>query len=141
MNRVNWVQMLVVGLVVLLVLLIGASWLGGYGGRGMWSGMMGPGMMGNWNFGSFGWLAMIFMWLLPLGFLILLGVGIAWLFRQASGSSRATGRSTGDPSQTETGQPCPNCGRPVQADWQLCPYCGQKLEQGQARSRAVAVEE
>ena len=119
MNRTNWGQVVVFAVAALLVLLIGASWLGGYGGWGM----MGPGMMGGWGFGPFGWLAMIFMWLFPLGFLALLVVGIVWLLRQASGSSGAVG----GPSQTAVGQPCPSCGRPVQADWRVCPYCGQQL--------------
>ena len=131
MKRMNWAQVAVFGLVALLVLLIGtgafspigASWLGGYGGWGAWSGMMGPGMMGSWGFGPFGWLGMIFMWLFPLGFLAVLAVGIVWLFRQVSGSSGPVG----GPSQTAGGQPCPNCGRPVQADWRVCPYCGQQL--------------
>jgi hypothetical protein len=52
MNRTNWGQVVVFAVVALLVLLIGASWLGGYGGWGM----MGPGMMGGWGFGPFGWL-------------------------------------------------------------------------------------
>lgn len=119
MNRMNWAQVVVFALIALLVLLIGASWLGGYGGWGM----MGPGMMGGWGFGPFGWLVMIFMWLFPLGLLAVLALGIVWLFRQASGSSGAVG----GPSQTAAGQPCPSCGRPVQADWRVCPYCGQQL--------------
>ncbi|HIC89489.1 MAG TPA: zinc ribbon domain-containing protein [Anaerolineae bacterium] len=29
--------------------------------------------------------------------------------------------------QDVSSETCPSCGRPVQADWQVCPYCGQGL--------------
>lgn len=49
--------------------------MGGYGGYGM------P-MMGGWG-GSFGFnpFGMIFMWLIPLGILTLIVLGIVWLVR------------------------------------------------------------
>ena len=119
MNRVNWTQVGVFAVVVLLVLLIGVSLLGGYGGSGY--GMMGPGMMGGWGFGPFGWLGMIFMWIIPLGFLTLLVAGIVWLVRAVSGSP-----SAGPPAPPATGV-CPACGRPTQAGWQHCPSCGESL--------------
>lgn len=122
MDRTNWAQVAVFALVVLLVFLIGASLLslGGSWGPG---GMMGPGMMGGWGFGLFGWLFMLLWLLFPLGLLVLLALGIVWLFRQMSGPSG----QGGSPPQTPAGQACPNCGRPVQADWRHCPYCGQEL--------------
>lgn len=122
MNKINWTQVGVSAVVVLLVFLIGASLLGGFGGYGY--GMMGPGMMGGRGFGPFAWLGMIFMWIVPLGFLTLLILGIVWLFRQVSGPSGPTVA----PPQVPPGETCPNCDRPAQADWQLCPYCGQALK-------------
>lgn len=119
MNRINWIQASVLAVVVLLVFLIGASLLSGFGANGY--GMMGPGMMGGWGFAPFGWLGVIFMWLVPLSFVALLMIGIVWLVRLASGSPH-TGRQA--PPATDT---CPSCSRPTQADWQHCPYCGQKL--------------
>ena len=125
MNKINWAQVGIFAVVVLLVFLIGVSLLGGYGYgvMGNRQGMMGPGMMGGWGFGPFAWLGMIFMWIVPLGFLTLLVLGIAWLFRQVSGTSGPVAA----PPQAPPGRPCPNCSRPTQADWQLCPYCGQAL--------------
>ena len=74
MSRINWAYVFVFGIVALLVVLIGVSLLGrAYGGWGY--GMMGPGML-NWSFAPFGWLVMIFMWLIPLTFLALLVAGI-----------------------------------------------------------------
>ena len=120
MSRVNWTAVVIFGLIALLVLLAGASLLGarGYGGWGRWgTGMMGPGMMGGWGFGLFGWMGMIFMWLIPAGLVVLFVLGIAWLVRAISASG-------GPNLPTRT---CPNCGRSVQADWRNCPYCGQAL--------------
>lgn len=119
MSKINWTQVVVFGVVALLVFLIGASLLGGYAGWGM----RGPGMMGSWGFGPFGWLVMSLMWLFPLGLLVLLILGIVWLARQVSSP---TGPTAGSPP-APAGRPCPNCGRPTQADWRVCPYCGQAL--------------
>jgi hypothetical protein len=84
----------------------------------------GPGgMTGGWNFSPFTWLFMLLSLVFPLGLLALLALGVVWLFRQVSGPA---GPATGQP-QTPAGQTRPNYGRPVQADWQLCPYCEQEL--------------
>ena len=126
MNKVNWTQVTVFAIVVLLVFLIGVGILWGFGGYGygmMGSryGAMGPGMMGGWGFAPFGWLGMIFMWTIPLGFLILLAAGVVWLVRAVSGSTYAGPQA---PTATDA---CPACGRPTQATWQHCPYCGESL--------------
>ncbi|GAB4505097.1 MAG: hypothetical protein Fur0043_20920 [Anaerolineales bacterium] len=88
------------------------GWGGYYGGWGM----HGPGMM--WGFAPFGWIGMLFMALIPLGFLALLVLGVVWLVRAVSGNV---------PAPTAA-RACPNCGKPVQADWQNCPYCGVGLK-------------
>jgi hypothetical protein len=90
------------------------SW-GGYGRYGGWG--IGPGMMGG-GFAPFGWIGMLFMALIPLGFLALTVLGIVWLVRAVSGNLPAPGAS----------RTCPNCGKAVQADWQNCPYCGAALK-------------
>ena len=115
MKKVNWTSVAVFGIITLLVFLIGTSLLGGRG-YGGW-GMMGPGMMGGWGFAPFGWVGMIFMWLIPIGSLTLIVLGVVWLFRTVSGG--------GNPFAPP--HPCPSCGRNVQADWQNCPYCGTTL--------------
>ncbi len=136
MNKVNWTQVGVFAIVVLLVVVIGVSLLGSFGGYGMMGryGMMGHGTtfapvpcsdagagVTSWGFPLFGWLGMLLMWLVPLGFLALLVVGIVWLARAVSGPSQAS-----PPTPPAAGS-CPSCGRPTQADWQHCPYCGQSL--------------
>jgi len=118
MNRINWTAVVVVAIVALLVFLIGVSLMGGWG-YGNW-GMMGgyrSGMMGQWGFGPFGWIGMIFMWLIPVGFILLIVLGVVWLIR-AIGSGE---------NPTSPARSCHNCGRSVQADWRNCPYCGETL--------------
>ena len=102
-------------LIVLVVLfLFGGGMLGGWGYHG-W-GMMGPGMMGGWGFAPFGWIGMMFMWLIPAGFIVLAVLGLVWLVRSLGGAT-----------PTAPGHPCPNCGRSEQADWKNCPHCGTSL--------------
>ncbi len=120
MNRINGAQVGVFAVVVLLVFLIGASLFSGFGGYG--SGMMGPGMMSGWGFGLFGWLGMIFMWIVPLSFLALLVAGIVCLVQSAGGSPPA-----GTQTLFETST-CQNCNCPTQDDLQLCLNCGQELK-------------
>lgn len=117
MKQFNWPVAAVFGIVVLVVFLIGVSLLGGSWGYGRW-GMMGPGMMGGWGGAPFGWLGMLAMWLIPIGLIALAAVGVVWLVRAAGGP-------TGNP--LPLGRACPNCARPVQADWSVCPHCGASL--------------
>jgi zinc-ribbon domain len=111
MNKINWTVVVIIAIALLLV----ASLFGGRG-YGGW-GMMGPGMMGGWGFSPFGWVGMIFMWLIPLGLIVLVALGVVWLVR-AVGS----GKQSALP-----GQACPSCGRTVQTDWRNCPHCGTQL--------------
>jgi hypothetical protein len=135
MSRVNWTQVAVFVGIVLVIAFAGIMILpilfGGYGGWGM----MGPGMMGGWRQeggwcpfcggtgryqggflgGLYGWLFM----LLPLGFLVLLILGIIWLVRAVSRPASST---------AATPQTCPQCGKPVAADWRVCPHCGSELQ-------------
>jgi len=142
MNKVNWAQVAVFGVVALLVLLLGLSFLSfGWGGGGM----MGPGMMGGWGGmpglspvegmggwpgsvggswgGALGWFFALIGLLIPLGLLALLILGGVWLFRQVGGTQGPAGQLL-RPTSDKT---CPSCGRTVQTDWQVCPYCGQGL--------------
>jgi len=121
MGRVNWVQMTVVGLVVLFVVFFAASllapWMGWSGGMMGGGGMMGPGMMGGW--GVLGWLGML---VIPGILVALLVLGALWLARQVSPSGAGGGNGT-----TAKAVPCPHCGRFVQVGWRACPYCGNAL--------------
>ena len=111
MNKINWTFVAIAAVAFLLL----ASLFGGRG-YGGW-GMMGPGMMGGWGFSPFGWVGMIFMWLVPFGFIVLIALGVVWLVR-AVGSGNQSALA---------GQACLSCGRTVQADWRNCPHCGTQL--------------
>jgi len=114
MKKVNWLVVGIIGF-ILLLFLFGAGMMSGRGYHG-W-GMMGPGMMGSWGYSPFGWIGMIFMWLIPVGILVLAGFGVAWFVKKSGNSSPTTSLN-----------PCPNCGKGTQADWQNCPYCGTALK-------------
>ena len=136
MTKTNWAKGAVFVVVVLLVLGLGfVSLVGLFGvwGPGMMGGrapsMMGPGMMGGrgsgmmgygYGGGALGWFFSLFSMVFLLGLLVL---GGAWLVRRVS---QPLGPSAGRPG-TRLGQTCPSCNRAIQADWQLCAYCGQGL--------------
>jgi len=115
MNRINWKVVTAFGVIVVVAFLVG---LGLFGGRTAGWGMMGPGMMRGWGYGAFGWIGAIFMWLIPISFLVLTVLGITWLVNAVTGG--------GDRPSLQT-QSCPSCGKGVQTDWQNCPYCGTAL--------------
>lgn len=89
MKKVNWLVIGIFGIVVLLLLFGGSMMMGGWGYHG-WS-MMGPvGMMNNWGYASspspLGWIGMIFMWLIPVGLVVLAAFGLVWLVRNVGNS-------------------------------------------------------
>jgi hypothetical protein len=97
-----------------------------YGGFGYE--MHGPGMMGYRvnPFGGF------FSGLLMLGFLVLVILGIIWLVGRLRSpkpveTAAALSASTSESMPAATLNPCKKCGRPLQADWSVCPYCGKKV--------------
>jgi len=89
-----------------------------YGGFG--SQLRGPGMMGHglMPFGGF------FGGLFSLGFLALVVLGIIWLVRSLCTPKPVEG-SAAMPAAVVN--PCKKCGRPIQEDWKICPYCGKKV--------------
>jgi hypothetical protein len=91
------------------------GWTGGYG-----YGMTGPGHMfgGGSMMGGFGMPFFGFgMLLWPLLFIGLIVLGIVWLVRTVS--------TPGAPAAPQAA--CAHCGKPVQAAWKACPYCGEKI--------------
>jgi len=148
MNKVKWTAVAVLGVVVLLALVVGLSFLGGGRGYGGWGitlapalrfgasagvgpGMMGPGMtlapalrssasagVGGWGYSPLNWVGMAFMWLIPIGLIVLAVLGVVYLVR-------AVGTGSGNPSSVA--RTCPSCGRGVQLDWRNCPHCGASL--------------
>jgi len=122
MNRTN--QIIAIGILLFLVLLLGLSLFSFWGWGG---GMMGPGMMGGWGMtGSWGWgwPGFFLMLAFPLGFLVLLILGVVWLIRLTGGAQAGP---PAPPPAAPSGKTCPSCGKAVQEDWQLCPYCGESL--------------
>jgi hypothetical protein len=119
MKKINWVVVVLLGFLFLLLLSISGMFGGlGYRNSGYhgW-GMMGPGMMGGWGYSPFGWIGMIFMWLIPIGVIVVTILGVTWLVRSLN--------SVGHPAP---GSICANCSRGVQLDWKNCPYCGSVLK-------------
>ena len=103
------------GVVLVGLILLGLLW--GFGGMWGSSTHMGtPGMMGGW--GAFGWLLFC---LGPLLLGALLIGGIVWFLSNRDGTHKDV------PAAVET---CPNCGQPVQKNWNNCPNCGQSLRNG-----------
>jgi hypothetical protein len=84
-NSTKWTIGIVIGLVVLFALpfiwqLLFPAYSGyGYGMRGYGGGWHMPMMGYGFGFLPFG---MFFMWLIPLGTLVFLGLGITWLVKQ-----------------------------------------------------------
>ena len=92
MKKINWLIVGIIAVIALLFLFGGGMMSGwGYGYRG-W------GMMGSWGYSPFSWIGMLFMWLVPVGFIVLTVFGIVWLVRNI-------GNSTPPSAQT----PCPIC--------------------------------
>jgi len=96
--------------------------LAGLPGRAFFGeGMMNRGsMMGNFGFGGgLGLLMLASRCVLPL--LVVAGIValVVWLVRRQSPKALSTAAS-------DT-KPCSSCGKPVQAGWVACPFCGQKL--------------
>ena len=109
---VGLIALAIVAATVLPLFLPNAGW-SGYG-------MMGPGHMfsGGPMIGGFGMpFFSIGMWLLPLLFVGVIALGIVWLVRAITPS--------GMPPATNA--MCAHCGKPLQAGWKACPYCGEKV--------------
>jgi apolipoprotein N-acyltransferase len=113
-NTWKWIIGIVLVLVVLFALpfvwrLAGYGTYEAFGGRGGFGGMP----MHNFGFGMMPF-GMLFMGVIPLGVVALVVLGIVWLARNWNAAR--------PPART-----CASCGKPAQADWTTCPYCGKKL--------------
>ncbi len=128
-------QWVIIAVVAVVAVLIGAAlgplflWHGGLGYRGMLGGYdrgmtLAPHAsagVGGFRFAQFGWIGLLMMGAFPLGLLVLALIGLILLVR-------VTSRPAAQPSVVPA-RVCPNCRRPVQADWRNCPYCGTALQQ------------
>lgn len=92
-------------------------------GWGGWQGMMGPNHMfgGGPMMGGFGTMGLFGLGMLavPLVFVGLLVLGVVWLVRNAALPAA--------PQAPVASAVCANCGKPLQAGWKACPYCGEKV--------------
>ena len=87
MQKGNWLLVGIMSFVSILILFGAGTLLGDRGFR-EW-GMMGPrGMMEDWGYpptsSPLGWVGMIFLWLIPVGLIVLAGFGIVWFARKVS---------------------------------------------------------
>lgn len=121
-----WILGLTVVLLIGLVVLFGfgllrTQWMPmfgmGHGGR-LWRdnylprfGMRGVSVMGV--------LGLLLMFIVPLGFLGLLIGGIVLLVRALQKPDQTVNR--------HLAARCDNCGKKVESDWAICPYCGEAL--------------
>lgn len=132
MKHTNWRPFIVVGLMIGVIFLIGLCFLGMMFSR---SGDVGPGIPqggwwpGMWGLGPFG---MIF----PCFGLVMMLFMMFFFFRLMTGEGGPMSGMMGhshDPqsrSQVSWDEPqvtCPSCESPIQADWKVCPHCGQEL--------------
>jgi len=111
-SRIGWIIAIVLGLVVLFFLPV----LFGYGclGRQGYEMMGDYGMM--YDMFPFGWL---WMWIFPL---LMLVCCVVWLVHALSGTCNWPKWWSNWP-----GAHCAHCGKPIQADWKTCPFCGKSL--------------
>lgn len=89
MHKTNWLLVGIIGFVLILIL-FGAAVLMGDWRYSDW-GMMGPiGMMEDRGYSyhpaPLTWIGMVFIWLIPVGLMVLVGFGIAWLVRNVHNS-------------------------------------------------------
>jgi hypothetical protein len=119
-KKIGWIVLIVLAVLLLLVL-PGLFMMGGYGRYG---GMMGGygygGMMNGFGFTSpFGFFGMALMWLIPIGLLVLVVLGVVALVNGLN--------KPGNTVAPVAERNCSNCGKPAQSGWTACPYCGKPL--------------
>jgi len=95
--------------------------------------MRAPGMMGRgiMPFGGF------IGGLVSLGFLVLVVLGIIWLVRSLRKPLPVVDvpAAMPEPIPAAVVNPCKKCGRPLEADWNVCPHCGKKVPMVRATIR------
>jgi uncharacterized membrane protein len=120
-STMGWILAGLFALVLMLVLIPGIFMFSrGFGGM-----MGGYGMMGR-GFGytsSLGWLGMALFTLIPIGFLVLLVLGGVWVVS----SLMKSGKTTTTVTPAVASKACSSCGKSVQSDWKVCPFCGNSL--------------
>lgn len=135
-STIIWLIVFLFGIAVLFFLPLVTLFLGRqvFAFPGM---MRGFGMMGRGGFGVFTAVGLLFR-LAQFGALVLVIVaGVGLISSLIGGRSRppsavvptAPAVTVPPAAPAATDLACPNCGRAVQTDWKLCPYCGQHLQE------------
>jgi uncharacterized membrane protein YphA (DoxX/SURF4 family) len=116
----KWILGIVLGLLVIAAVTAMVFFGRGWAGHAELIGRHGMiGLRGS----PLGGLAFISMGLIRLGGLILLILGVVWLVNRWGHHAKTLPAAS--PVLAE--HKCSNCSKPVQADWKLCPYCGNNL--------------
>jgi uncharacterized membrane protein len=91
------------------------------GGYGYWPERGGMHMVMPFASPTMGIFGGLLMFLLPVGVITLIVIGVIMLVR--------AGRKPSSPAAPPVAQTCSNCGADVAADWKVCPHCGEGLKQ------------
>jgi hypothetical protein len=115
-NAWKWLIVFAVVFVVVLIIALLFSFGSGYGYG--WMPMMGNRGFSNFNgFGLIGGVMMLFMLFIPLVLIGLAVFGVVALLQRS-------GNILTQPQMPA----CSNCGKPLQAGWNVCPNCGTKVK-------------
>ncbi len=143
MKHTNWRPFIMFGLMIGVIFFIGLGFLGmmffrsGDAGPGIPQGGWWPGMWGMGPFGMifpcFGFVMVLFM--LFFFFRMMTGEGgpmVGMMGHRGGPMSGMMGhshdlQSRSQVSRDEAQDTCPSCESPIQADWKVCPHCGQEL--------------
>ncbi len=142
MKHTNWRPFIMFGLVISVIFLIGLGFLGmlffrsGDAGSGILQGDWWPGMWGIGPFGMifpcFGLVMMICMMFFFFRMMTGGGGPMSGMMGRGGPMSGMMGHTHGPQSRSQVSRDepqntCPSCESPVQADWKVCPHCGDQL--------------
>ncbi len=153
MKHTNWRPSIMFGLMIGVIFFIGLGFLGmtflrsGDVGPGIPQGGWWPGMWGMGPFGMifpcFGFVMMLFMMFFffrmmtggggPMSGMMGRGGPMSGMMGRGGPMSGMMGHSHDPQSQSQVSRDepqqdtCPSCESPIQADWKVCPHCGQEL--------------
>ena len=128
-NKLGWILAIIFGIV--LVLALPLVILFGRTTRLTRFGMMYDRGMMDWGYSSmhpFGWGGMLLGWLIAVGVLILIILGIIALIKSLTQSNKPEIHSLPQtPPPPAPVRTCTSCGKLAEPDWNTCPYCGTSL--------------
>jgi hypothetical protein len=115
---INWKWFVLFFIVLIVAAIIAIPLWSSIGNN--WMGMMGNGFQCPYLFGKYesigGFIMMFGMFLIPLVLIGLVLLGVAVIVKGSFA-----------PKAIIPMKSCVHCGKPLQADWVNCPYCGKKV--------------